>query len=27
LTAIGYADVEVRSNPYAWACHARRPAG
>jgi SAM-dependent methyltransferase len=25
LTAIGYVDVDVRANPYAWACHARRP--
>ena len=25
LDAIGYTDIEVRSNPYAWACHARRP--
>ena len=25
LTAIGYVDIDVRANPYAWACHARRP--
>ena len=25
LHAIGYTDIEVRTNPYAWACHARRP--
>ena len=25
LTAIGYVDIDVRTNPYAWACHARRP--
>ncbi|MGD9703577.1 MAG: class I SAM-dependent methyltransferase [Acidimicrobiia bacterium] len=26
LRSIGYVDVEVRANPYAWACHARCPA-
>ena len=25
LRTIGYTDVTVRINPYAWACHARRP--
>jgi SAM-dependent methyltransferase len=25
LQAIGYTAIEVRTNPYAWACHARRP--
>lgn len=25
LNTIGYTDVMVRINPYAWACHARRP--
>jgi SAM-dependent methyltransferase len=26
LIAVGFVDVEVRTNPFAWACHARRPA-
>lgn len=26
LSAIGYVDIEVDANPYAWACRARRPA-
>ena len=25
LHAAGFTDVDVRSNEYAWACHARRP--
>jgi SAM-dependent methyltransferase len=27
LAAAGYTDIDVRSNPYAWAAHARRPGG
>ena len=26
LDRAGFVDVDVRVNPYAWACHARRPA-
>jgi SAM-dependent methyltransferase len=26
LQRVGFVDVDVRSNPYAWACHALRPA-
>lgn len=26
LIAVGFIDVEVRTSPFAWACHARRPA-
>jgi SAM-dependent methyltransferase len=25
LSEIGYVDIDVRTNPFAWACHARRP--
>jgi SAM-dependent methyltransferase len=26
LSAMGYVDIDIATNPYAWACRARRPA-